>query len=234
MPSCTLHVSPPPVYIPVQALTLLSRNRNHLEYEPASVNQERMVCLDEARQMRRNNQGVPWSCSRHNPPCMLQLAVLTTFEAIQIQRSVFYHGAEESRTLRPRQHRYPTFETRLPVSYAAHGTHPDPTQTVPRGDAVGGGPGRLPKPDLCCPFCTPTRRAFNSIVGLWAHIAQGHDEEGDLERAAAVRSSAGEWQEYWLARGSVPPASSPTLVKVTQALGPGFSWADVRSWDLRP
>lgn len=193
-----------------------------------------MVCQDEARQTRRNNQGVPWGCSRHSPPCMLQLAALTTFEAIQIQRSVFYRGAEESRAPRPRQHRYPTFETRLPVSYATHGTRTDPAQTAPHSDVVGSGPGRLPKPDLCCPFCASTRRAFNSVVGLWAHIAQGHDEEGDEERAAAVRSSAGEWQGYWLARGSVPPASSPTVLKVTQALGPGFSWADVRSWDLRP
>lgn len=195
------------------------------------------MCLDEARQIRRNDQGVPWGCSRHDPPCMLQLAVLTTLEAINIQGSVFYSGAgepHEPRPQRPRQHRYPTFETRLPVSFAAHGTYSGPMQTALRGNTVGIGPGRLPKPDLCCPFCTSARRSFNSVVGLWAHIVQVHSEEGDAERAAAVRASAREWQKYWLAMGSVPPASSPTVSKVTQALGPGFSWADVQSWDLRP
>lgn len=100
------------------------------------------------------------------------------------------------------------------------------------GVIAGRGPGRLPKPNLCYPFYISARRAFNSVVGLWAHIMQIHKEEGDAERAAAVRSSAGEWQEYWLARGSLPPASSPTVLKVTQALGPAFSWADVESWGL--
>lgn len=212
------------------------RNRNHLKYEPCHINLARITCSDEAQQMRRNGEKVPWGCSTHDPPCLLQLAALTPFEAVLIQRFVFNRGAADKQPPppRPRQHRYPTFETQIPVSFAADRNGPDPAPPpFPHAELAGPPRGRVPRPDLCCPFCPADKMTFNSVTGFWGHIAHKHDDEDDGERANAVRSSAREWEGYWLAMGFTPQSDSPTLSKITQALSSGFSWADVQSWNLR-
>lgn len=191
-----------------------------------------MACSDESQQMRRNGEKVPWGCSLHNPPCLMQLAALTPFEAVLIQGFVFNRGtARENLPPRPRQHRYPTFETQVPVSFAVE-REANPTLSL-QGNSSTAPSGRVPRPDLCCPFC-PAARIFNSVAGLWGHLVHKHDDEDDGNRAAAVRSSALEWKGYWLTMGMTPQPGSPTLSRITQALAPGFSWAEVQSWDLRP
>lgn len=46
---------------------------NHLIYEPALINQDRQGCAQSAKSLRAGSQELPVRCSRHNPPCLLQV-----------------------------------------------------------------------------------------------------------------------------------------------------------------
>ena len=45
----------------------------HVVYEPANLNQDRKECCKEARFLRSEGREVPDSCTRHAPPCMMQV-----------------------------------------------------------------------------------------------------------------------------------------------------------------
>lgn len=205
-------------------------NWNHVLYEPASVNHEREPCFEEARQLRRAGQPVPWGCKRHEEPCLLQLAALTNCEATLVQCHILSQraGIALAERERPRNHRLPTFETRLPLGFAA--AVPEATADAP-GAAVA--KGRIPKPETYCTICQP-RRKFNSAVGLWGHLVHKHPDHDSEARLAAVRSTAAQWRSYWESAEMLPPSSRPTMSKIEQVLGRGSSWDDVLAWELRP
>lgn len=205
-------------------------NWNHVLYEPASVNLERESCFEEARQLRRAGQPVPPRCGRHREPCLLQLAALTNCEATLVQCHILSQraGIALAERARPRNHRLPTFETRLPLGFAAPA--PGATADAP---AAAVAKGRIPKPDTHCTICRP-RREFNSAVGLWGHLVHKHPDHDSEERLAAVRSTAAHWRAYWESAERLPPGCSPTMSKIEQVLGPESSWDDVLAWGLRP
>lgn len=206
-------------------------NWNHVLYEPASVNHERELCFEEARQLRRTGHPVPPCCRRHGEPCLLQLAVLTNFEATLIQSDILSRqtGIAPSEHTRPRNHRLPTFETRLPLGFAAADA-PETTADTPTAAVAR---GRIPKPDTYCTICQP-RRPFNSAVGLWGHLVHKHPDDDSEVRLAAVKSTAAQWRSYWASAERLPPSSSPTMSKIEQVLGQAASWDDVLAWGLRP
>ena len=47
----------------------------HLYYESAKINHERESCAEWARDARQKGADVPPSCSKHEPPCLLQVGV---------------------------------------------------------------------------------------------------------------------------------------------------------------
>ncbi len=46
----------------------------HVVYEPADINQDRKSCAAEARFARQSGEAIQKSCSRHDPPCLLQVS----------------------------------------------------------------------------------------------------------------------------------------------------------------
>ena len=48
----------------------------HLVYESAAKNQERWNCREEARFLRRDDIEVPEHCTKHSPPCLMQVSYL--------------------------------------------------------------------------------------------------------------------------------------------------------------
>ena len=46
----------------------------HLTYEPAYINQDRKSCCEKAKKLRQEHKEIPEHCSKHNPPCLLQVS----------------------------------------------------------------------------------------------------------------------------------------------------------------
>ncbi len=96
----------------------------HLVYESAAVNWDRRDCSHEALFLRQDGREVPESCTKHSPPCLMQVsnhmkrcselstdhpkhAALTTREAYYIQFAVFRQAKGIPPTLPiPRPRRY--------------------------------------------------------------------------------------------------------------------------------
>ncbi len=47
----------------------------HVTYEPADVNLDRSDCCSQARLLRQDSRVVPEHCSKHTPPCLMQVSV---------------------------------------------------------------------------------------------------------------------------------------------------------------
>lgn len=93
--------------------------------------------------------------------------------------------------------------------------------------------GRIPKPELMCPFC-PGIKSFGSVVGYWGHIAHQHGEVADENRLREVQSAAAEWEQYCSATDPYRDKDQLTMVRIRQARGSNFAWQDVMAWGLRP
>ena len=48
----------------------------HLVYESAAINQERWNCCEEALFLRQDDREVPEHCTKHSPPCLMQVSYL--------------------------------------------------------------------------------------------------------------------------------------------------------------
>ncbi|EXJ62437.1 hypothetical protein A1O7_02872 [Cladophialophora yegresii CBS 114405] len=98
-------------------------NPTHAVYDPAHTNSEREYYRNAAREFRRYGFDAPPFCDRHDRPCLMRQAALTTTEAYIIQ---FVNLCEaKGKPLpfdvpgKPPKHEFPTFETKLPVSFSS-------------------------------------------------------------------------------------------------------------------
>ncbi|KAL8854852.1 MAG: hypothetical protein Q9221_000358 [Calogaya cf. arnoldii] len=201
----------------------------HLVYESAHINQDRNRCCSEARIMRQNDAEIPEHCSEHDPPCLLQHAVLTTFEAYSVQNDFLCMAIGEERPARlpkPRYYKYPTFETRLPTRFSAMKV--DPSELVSERKSLK----KEGKPDLICSLCA-SLKAYKGPINLWSHLIRKHGDDDTDKLVAEVIRTAALWDEYWTYHSEGGKKSLPNHAKVQQALSDEFTWQDVLDWDIR-
>lgn len=93
--------------------------------------------------------------------------------------------------------------------------------------------GRVPKPELVCPFCAGIR-SFGSVVGYWGHIMHKHHDEPEGVRLREIKRAAAGWQDYCSLTDPHRDKDLLTMARVRQACGGAFTWQDVVVWGLRP
>lgn len=213
----------------------------HVVYESENLNQERKECHAMARFWRQGEWNVPPYCDKHQPPCLLQHAALTTYEVLLIQFSVL-RTAKGITPIpappRPRWHNYATFEFQLPLMFCREGSiiTADPRTLVNQLMPID----QHPKPELICAFCCGIK-AFKSIIALWCHFVHWH--VADMESHAKVvvgndrlldevRRTASLWRTFWDGHSTGGRKRNPTSEKLTQVAGEHFSWDTVLSWGL--
>ncbi|KAK6210921.1 hypothetical protein LQW54_005799 [Pestalotiopsis sp. IQ-011] len=213
-------------------------NPRHICYEPSDANHDRKHCREEAASSRREGRGVPELCRRHETPCLMRLASLTTYEAYLIQFSVLrraLHIPEAGPAQRPAGWAaYPSLEDRLPLSaMLCEGSRPEP-MLERAGPVAGAGDAANGRPSLVCPFCTAIK-GFRRPTKLWAHLVHRHSASEDKDRLVQeVRRTASLWLAYWEGSSSeMGRAGGATKAKLLQALQGGFRWRDVVAWGLR-
>ncbi|KAI1346358.1 hypothetical protein F5Y01DRAFT_319799 [Xylaria sp. FL0043] len=196
-------------------------NPSHIVYEPTSYNIRRQECQKRASFLRTYGQDVPSGCCLHEPPCLMQHASLTMFEACAIQMSVFRqaYGLPQAPLARPPWHRYPTFEDRIPLTFKA--VRADPLDLTTRASS---GPFR---PALICQLCSRIK-GFSRVAGLWSHVRKKHANSSEEEKMQEVRRTAALWQSYLeTTRSNI---SDPTVRKLADISREDFSWEVVESW----
>jgi len=160
-----------------------------------------------------------------------QHAALSTTEAYYIQFATLRRAKglpPTQPTPRPRRHVNPTLESQLPSLFSAITTDAD--ELVPEALPIR----KEGRPELVCKFCTSYRiKAFASITGLWAHVANKHPEVDDGARLREVQRTALLWQAYWDDYSDGGKRGNPTVIKLKETQGDGFGWDDVLRWGLR-
>ncbi|KAL8942297.1 MAG: hypothetical protein Q9216_001741 [Gyalolechia sp. 2 TL-2023] len=208
----------------------------HVVYEPADVNQGRKECQRLARFLRAERRPVPSECILHDPPCMMQRAALTSLEIYYHQFAVLsraYGLPELVPVLRPRRYMYPTFESQLPCQYLSIG--PDPAELVHEEahTELSMSPKKH-RPNLTCKFCVRGNiKTFASIIGLWSHIVNIHQDVDNSIRLEEIQQSALSWWTYWDLHSRGGKRENPTLTKLEEAQAPSFGWNIVMNWSLR-
>ncbi|KAL9042298.1 MAG: hypothetical protein Q9180_000694 [Flavoplaca navasiana] len=200
----------------------------HLVYEPADVNQSRNDCLKRAKFLRSQRLPVPEECTAHDPPCMMQRAAISALEAYYHQFAALRqaHGLSPMHEIsKPQRYPYPTFEYRLPCRYSS--IRFDAAELVSSPSAVDH------LPDFTCKYCSPQLKTFASIIGLWSHIINRHQEVGNGPRLEEIRRTASLWWDYWKAYSKGGKWNHPTLKKLEETQEEGFSWTNVMNWSLR-
>jgi len=215
----------------------------HLTYESPDDNEDRKQCYARAKFLRQENLKVSEHCHKHDPPCLMKLAVLTMAELLLIQFTILRQARDLppiTPPLQPRWHTYPTFETQLPLTFAQEGTAivlEDDKIEVSKGKALV-----TQKPELVCSFCLGIK-CFKGLIAFWSHLVHQHYQttttnpylkvlidEGDL--LEAVRLTANLWRDYW-AHSDGGKRRDPTMAKLLQVEEPTFTWANVLEWKLR-
>ncbi|KAI1455683.1 hypothetical protein F4805DRAFT_459516 [Annulohypoxylon moriforme] len=211
--------------------TSLCVNPAHIVYETARLNLGRQDCQREAVRLRIQGRDVPPACDRHDPPCLMQHASLTTFEKCSIQASIFRQVYGLPPPLPPRRppwHRFPTFEFRLPLQFVQG-------LTAVRFDPAYGTRQQIgPRPDhpgLVCSFCVRIK-SFGGIVALWTHVVRKHRDIPGERKADEVRRTANVWAAYQKAKGNAGSHGDPTSTRLNQVAQHGFSWETVQMWGL--
>ncbi|KAI1262998.1 hypothetical protein F5Y18DRAFT_438481 [Xylariaceae sp. FL1019] len=197
----------------------------HIVLEAVVDNLGRQDCLRRAQAMRCEGRQVPPLCDAHEPPCLMQQACLTMFERCCIQASTYResYGLAAPAALPPRPpfHRYPTFETRLPLTFVQ-----DPAVAVGPEDRRVRPPGRhLRRPALVCKLC-PRIKSFGTVAPLWRHLQNKHRNCEDGQKIAEARRTAELWKTYVRAVGMLTQdgQKGPTVEKMDQILSEDFSW----------
>lgn len=160
-----------------------------------------------------------------------QHAALTTYERCLIQLAVYrqvYEAGCGSRPSRPRWHRYPTFESALPVEFLVEG--PLSVQYDEATTVAAIGNSRIAKPALVCCFC-PRIKAFDGVSAFWSHL-QRHEEVEGAQRLEEARRAARLWRAYGAKAKNTAPSQSTTSRRVAQVLDGNTTWSDVRAWDI--
>ncbi|KAK8134938.1 hypothetical protein PG984_006950 [Apiospora sp. TS-2023a] len=203
----------------------------HICYEPSDMNIDRIDCHDRARFLRSEARAIPERCDIHDPPCLLQLASLTTFEAYLIQFAVLCRSRRLSRPpapSRPRRHPYKTFETELPLSAGFGGGSSLRYDDEP----LAGYDVRVGRPTLLCRFC-PGIKSFSRVTPLWSHLVYAHDDVNTADRLKEISWSASLWREYWQKVSDGGRRDGLTMQRLAQAVADGFTWKHVLDWGLR-
>jgi hypothetical protein len=146
----------------------------HLVFESAEANEDRKQCHQRSDFLRKENLPVPQHCDRHDLPCLMQHAALTTLEAFLIQFHVLLMAkgkAPLEPPPRPQWHPYLTFEYQLPLTFC----QANPAVDVDSGEIVSGVVNTKGKPELRCLFCSRIK-AFKSIIALWSHFVHQHSK----------------------------------------------------------
>ncbi|KAI4273781.1 MAG: hypothetical protein LQ337_004413 [Flavoplaca oasis] len=204
----------------------------HVVYEAITTKQDRQGCLDRAKATRRQGQDIPPACSMHNPPCLLQHGTLTTEEVFLIQSYVLSSATGVQRPQpfdRPNSHPYPTFETRLPMTWNVSLSAIE----VEKEDLIATLPNvSWRKPDFPCNYC-PGSRPYTKVLSLWAHIYYKHPHIDRSDRLDKIRQSA-TTMDAFLRENPTPGGGSraPLLAKLRTAISSTFCWDDVVSWRL--
>ncbi|KAL8869292.1 MAG: hypothetical protein Q9174_004382 [Haloplaca sp. 1 TL-2023] len=162
----------------------------HLAYEAAHINDDRKICAAEARKARQDGLDIHKTCSKHDPPCLLKHAALVTSEVYLIQFDVLRQATGLHLALatdRPQHHLYPTFETRLPLSW-------DPTQIAVNASVKNFAskvppPQRLSRPQLLCAFYSRVK-GYGTVIGYWSHLVNNHQEVNVSERLPEIKRTA--------------------------------------------
>ncbi|KAI4273745.1 MAG: hypothetical protein LQ337_004417 [Flavoplaca oasis] len=210
----------------------------HLVYEPADVNQERNECQRRARFLRGEKRQVlvlPYRLrSCHTD--IDQRAAVTALEACYHQFAVLskaYGFPPLPYINRPRRYPFPTIEAHLPNQFSSISLDEARlvSKTLLEESAAG---GKQYRPDLTCNFCVATNlKTYATIVGLWAHIINVHQDVDNSDRFEEIRRCAGLWYNYWQLHSKGGKRTNPTLVKLKEAQAEDFSWSDVLNWHLR-
>ncbi|KAL8819220.1 MAG: hypothetical protein Q9223_002302 [Gallowayella weberi] len=226
----------------------------HLVYEPANVNQERSECQRRARFLRAEKRAVPEECSKHNPPCMMQAssyppvphamivpntkqrAAVTALEAYYHQFAVLSkaHGFPPLPYInRPRRYPFPTIEAHLPSQFSTINLEKAKLASKEMLDECTTNAKKY-RPDLTCSFCVATSlKTYATIIGLWAHIINVHQDIENKNRVEEIRRCAGLWYTYWQLHSKGGKRTNPTLVKLEEAQAEDFCWSDVLNWHVR-
>ena len=135
--------------------------------------------------------------------------------------------------VRPRRHRFPTLEYKLPLQFCTDSTVClDPANIITTPAPVDHEDN--PRPKLICPCCRPHLMTKTTITGYWGHIFYAHMDIDNNTRLAEIRRSGLIWEEYLKRSHSHKGKSDPTAIKLEQVSGTGFTWQSVIDWLLRP
>lgn len=205
---------------------------SHLVYEAEWLNIDRKRCHVLAHTLRQQSHVVPARCTVHDPPCLLQHASLTPYEAILIQLTVVAkaRGWSPPSQGRPSSHPYPTFESRLPLSFLDCAVVLDPGH-ITASLASAAAAERLA---FRCRYCTPAR-PFVSLRMFWGHIRDRHRLVPSITRLEDVIRSGGEWLEstrHARQKEGTQNCVLGQLARRTQE--PSFSWEVLSGWKLGP
>jgi hypothetical protein len=171
----------------------------HLIFESWMENKSRDFCKADAEGLRRSARRVPEFCSKHNPPCYMQLQALTASEAFNVQASIALreskHWVDETDQF------YPTRENSWPFEFVSRSYILDDSQQIQLYDGPTPMPPN-PKPnpppppkhkigpgDIQCPLC-PMRYTFHGLKFL-RHCQDKHAK--DPAFFATIRTHLNKW-----------------------------------------
>ena len=206
----------------------------HITYESHFMNEDRKRCHMLAKQLRRAGMEVPIHCDQHNPPCLMQQAALSTVETYLIQFSVYRtaKGLPSLHSLpKPVDHRFKTFETRLPIQFArpVQGIVLFAADITPQLVVTNDSADDLKR---ACQLCDRIKTC-NSFIGFCTHIWRQHKQSLEDDRCREIRRFAQYWREYWQRFPKRATGGDKTLHMIGQALGEDFHWGIVASWGLQ-
>ncbi|KAI1366954.1 hypothetical protein F5Y08DRAFT_109276 [Xylaria arbuscula] len=203
-------------------------NPSHLVLESTSDNVGRLACQKQASFLRSQGREVPPECNLHQPPCLMQHASLTMFEACAIQIFVFRDSSRLPQSLpsRPPWHRYPTFENQLPLKFTPHASvRLDPRDQV----ALPASDGLPRRPALVCQLCTRIK-SFNRVASLWSHVRKKHADCSIEHRLQEIRRSAALWGSYLITMRTNP--ADPIMLRLAAIARDDFSWDVFEEWPI--
>jgi len=226
------------VYIPMDGSHLCHQGYCitplHIVYERADVNSEREGCRTLAADLRRHGH-VREHCLKHHPPCRLTLAAMTPSEHFLVQLSVLRHarGRDPAPPApRPDHHPFPTFEDRLPLSFAEVQRLPDRERLAYMQPNVPADKKSLPI--FYCPFCRKVS-TFRTIVGYWTHLRDSHPLDSQSARLLEVKRAGLIWRQHLESGqtpGQAPPCNDRLWAYLQQVSSDKFGWHTVTTWKL--
>ena len=130
-------------------------------------------------------------------------------------------------TIKPTLHPYPTFESKLPLTWGMSQL----AVQVKSEDLLGSLPNvSREKPSFVCEYCH--NQPYEKILSFWAHIYRKHLDIDQSERLEVIREGGAACSTYWQTCPEAKSRSKATLAKLKTAASATFSWEDVIRWNL--